>query len=44
MNPLKLMQKVVPDLAKVLESIHAHLEKQLEVQQQILNELKKKND
>lgn len=39
---MKLIQKTVPDLAKVLESIHGHLEKQLEVQQQILEELKKK--
>lgn len=36
MNPLKIFKESIPSLAKVLESIHAHLEEQLETQQKIL--------
>lgn len=44
MNPLKLFKDSLPSLAKVLESIHAHLELQLEVQQKILKKLEDMGD
>ncbi len=40
MNPLKIIKESMPKLAEVLESIHAYLEKQLEVQEEIRDELK----
>lgn len=42
MNPLKAFGKSVPALTEVLESIHAHLEEQLETQKKILALLEKK--
>lgn len=44
MNPLKAMKDVIPALSKVLESIHAHLEEQLECQKEILKEVKELNE
>ncbi len=43
MNPLKMLNKTIPDLAKVIESIHAHLELQLEEQKKINNYLQTMN-
>ncbi len=40
MNPLKIIKETMPQLSIVLNSIHAHLEKQLETQEKILEELK----
>lgn len=41
MNPIKVFKDSVPALKQVLESIHAHLELQLEVQNKILLSLNK---
>ena len=50
-NPKKILEKSIPGLTAVLESIHAYLEDQLKVQQYILQtneliliELRKIND
>ena len=39
MNPAKILTKVVPGLAETLNSIHAHLERQLAVQEAIYKHL-----
>lgn len=39
MNPIKMFKDSLPALTKVLESIHGHLELQLEVQKKILEKL-----
>ncbi len=36
MNPIKIMKESLPQLTEVLESIHGHLEAQLETQKLIL--------
>ena len=36
MNPMKVLKEALPNLGKVLESIHAHLEEQLKTQEEIL--------
>jgi len=43
MNPLKVLKDTLPQLAEVLESIHAHLEKQLEAQEKIVELLQQIN-
>lgn len=44
MNPIKILKNTLPELAKILESMHAYLERQLEVQEKILRLLKKGDD
>lgn len=41
MNPIKLFKDSLPALTETLESIHAHLERQLETQEKILELLQK---
>ena len=43
-NPIRVLKEVVPQLAKIMESIHAHLELILEEDQKINQQLVLSND
>ncbi len=43
-NPIKLIKETVPQLAKIMESIHAHLELILEEDQKIHQQLVLSNE
>ncbi len=44
MNPIKVLKETVPQLAKIMESIHAHLELILEEDKKINQQLVSSNE